>query len=112
MSVGSPESKIESTETYAAISRLPDDFRLRLGLSYREAVHALRVGRGSHTGRLHRARRRIAPGRDVRADPQRQGHQGRGCDRKVSILARHVSTSLERRPLSDPVDRNQALGDR
>jgi RNA polymerase sigma-70 factor (ECF subfamily) len=65
LDVGSPESKIESTELYAAISRLSDDFRNALvaidvmGVSYREAARALRVGEGRVTSRLHRARQRV-----------------------------------------------------
>ncbi len=61
-----PESRIESAELYAAISRLPDDFRDALvaidvvGLSYREAARALRVREATITTRLHRARQRVA----------------------------------------------------
>jgi RNA polymerase sigma-70 factor (ECF subfamily) len=60
------ESRIESADLYAAISRLPDDFRDALvaidvmGLSYREASRALRVREATVTTRLHRARRRVA----------------------------------------------------
>ena len=60
------ESRIESAELYAAISRLPDDFRDALvaidviGLSYREAARALRVREATITTRLHRARQRVA----------------------------------------------------
>jgi RNA polymerase sigma-70 factor (ECF subfamily) len=61
-----PESRLESAELYAAISALPDDFRDALiaidvvGLSYREAAHALRVREATITTRLHRARQRVA----------------------------------------------------
>jgi RNA polymerase sigma-70 factor (ECF subfamily) len=61
-----PEAKLESTELYAAISSLPDDFRDALiaidvvGLSYREAARALRVREATITTRLHRARQRVA----------------------------------------------------
>jgi RNA polymerase sigma-70 factor, ECF subfamily len=61
-----PESRLESAELYAAISRLPDDFRDALvaidvvGLSYREAARALRVREATITTRLHRARQRVA----------------------------------------------------
>jgi len=60
------EARLESAELYAAISRLPDDFRDALvaidvvGLSYREAARALRVREATITTRLHRARQRVA----------------------------------------------------
>jgi RNA polymerase sigma-70 factor (ECF subfamily) len=60
------ESRVESAELYAAIARLPDDFRDALvaidvvGLSYREAARALRVREATITTRLHRARQRVA----------------------------------------------------
>jgi RNA polymerase sigma-70 factor, ECF subfamily len=62
----SPEARIDSGELYAAISRLPDDFRDALvavdvvGLSYREAARALHVREATITTRLHRARQRVA----------------------------------------------------
>jgi RNA polymerase sigma-70 factor (ECF subfamily) len=60
------DSRLESAELYAAISRLPDDFRDALvaidvvGLSYREAARALKVREATVTTRLHRARQRVA----------------------------------------------------
>jgi RNA polymerase sigma-70 factor (ECF subfamily) len=66
------DARIESAELYAAISRLPDDFRDALvaidviGLSYREASRALRVREATVTTRLHRARQRVA--RDLLSD--------------------------------------------
>jgi RNA polymerase sigma-70 factor (ECF subfamily) len=60
------ESRLESAELYAAIARLPDDFRDALvaidviGLSYREAARSLRVREATITTRLHRARQRVA----------------------------------------------------
>lgn len=69
----SPEAKIKSDELYAAISRLPDDFRDALvaidvvGLSYREAARALHVREPTITTRLHRARQRVA--RELINDP-------------------------------------------
>jgi RNA polymerase sigma-70 factor, ECF subfamily len=66
------ESRVESAELYAAIARLPDDFRDALvaidviGLSYREASRALRVREATITTRLHRARQRVA--RDLAND--------------------------------------------
>jgi RNA polymerase sigma-70 factor (ECF subfamily) len=61
-----PEARIESAELYAAISKLPDDFRDALvaidliGMSYREAARALSVREATITTRLHRARKRLA----------------------------------------------------
>jgi RNA polymerase sigma-70 factor (ECF subfamily) len=65
-SFASPESRIEATTLYAAISELPDDFRDAVvavdvvGLSYREAAKALQVREATITTRLHRARARLA----------------------------------------------------
>jgi RNA polymerase sigma-70 factor, ECF subfamily len=70
-----PESRIDSAELYAAISILPGDFRDALiaidvvGLSYREAARALRVGETTITTRLYRARQRVAKWIAVREDP-------------------------------------------
>jgi RNA polymerase sigma-70 factor (ECF subfamily) len=61
-----PESRLELTELYEAISDLPPDFRDAIvaidivGLSYREASRALRVREATITTRLHRGRQRIA----------------------------------------------------
>jgi RNA polymerase sigma-70 factor (ECF subfamily) len=66
------DSRLESAELYAAIARLPDDFRDALvaidvvGLSYKEAARALRVREATITTRLHRARQRVA--RDLAND--------------------------------------------
>jgi RNA polymerase sigma-70 factor, ECF subfamily len=60
-----PERALEAQELYAAISELPEDFRLALvavdivGLSYSEAGRALRAREATITTRLHRARRRV-----------------------------------------------------
>jgi RNA polymerase sigma-70 factor (ECF subfamily) len=65
-SAAQPEARVEAAELYAAISRLPDDFRDALvaidvaGLSYREAARALKVREATITTRLHRARQRVA----------------------------------------------------
>ena len=69
------ESGLESSELYAAISALPDDFRDALiaidvvGLSYREAARALRVREATITTRLHRARQRVARGITAQEEP-------------------------------------------
>jgi RNA polymerase sigma-70 factor, ECF subfamily len=61
-----PEASVEAAEVYAAISVLPDDFRDAIvaidvvGLSYREAAHALGVREATITTRLYRGRRRVA----------------------------------------------------
>ena len=60
------EARVEAAEVYAAISELPDDLRNALGaidvvgLSYREAAHALGAREATITTRLHRARQRVA----------------------------------------------------
>jgi RNA polymerase sigma-70 factor (ECF subfamily) len=65
-SVPAADERLDSAELYAAIARLPDDFRDALvaidvvGLSYREAARALRVREATITTRLHRARQRVA----------------------------------------------------
>ena len=67
------DARLESAELYAAIARLPEDFRDALvaidvvGLSYREAAKALRVREATITTRLHRARQRVA--RDLVSEP-------------------------------------------
>ena len=64
--LGQPERALEMGEVYSAIAALPEDRRLALvavdvlGLSYREAARALRVGEGTITTRLFRARRQVA----------------------------------------------------
>jgi RNA polymerase sigma-70 factor (ECF subfamily) len=61
-----PQARIELGEVYGAISELPPDFRDAViaidvvGLSYRQAAHALRVREATITTRLHRGRQRIA----------------------------------------------------
>ena len=61
-----PEAALHSSELYALIAALPDPFREALvaidvvGLSYREAAHALRVREATITTRLYRARQRLA----------------------------------------------------
>jgi len=61
-----PQTRVEMSEVYAAISELPPDFRDAViaidvvGLSYREASRLLRVREATITTRLHRGRQRIA----------------------------------------------------
>jgi RNA polymerase sigma-70 factor (ECF subfamily) len=60
-----PERALEVRELYAAVGRLPEDFRLALvavdivGLSYREAGRALGAREATITTRLYRARRQV-----------------------------------------------------
>jgi RNA polymerase sigma-70 factor (ECF subfamily) len=62
----SPQQVLESHELYALIGDLPDVFREALvavdvlGLSYREAAHALKTREATVTTRLYRARLRLA----------------------------------------------------
>jgi len=64
--MGQPERALEVQEIYAAIAALPEDFRLALvavdvlGLSYREAAHALGTREATITTRLFRARRQVS----------------------------------------------------
>jgi RNA polymerase sigma-70 factor (ECF subfamily) len=61
-----PEAALEATELLAAIAGLPEDQRDAVvaidvvGLSYREAAHALRTKEATITTRLHRGRARLA----------------------------------------------------
>jgi RNA polymerase sigma-70 factor (ECF subfamily) len=63
--MGRPAEALEVQELYATIALLPEDFRLALvavdvlGLSYREAAHALRVREATLTTRLFRARKQV-----------------------------------------------------
>jgi RNA polymerase sigma-70 factor, ECF subfamily len=63
-----PEQAYEVQEVYAAISALPDNFRMALvavdvlGLSYKEAARALQVREATLTTRLFRARKQVAAG--------------------------------------------------
>ena len=60
-----PEAALEARELYAAIARLPDDFRDVLvavdvtGLSYKEAARVLRIREGTVMSRLYRARQQV-----------------------------------------------------
>jgi len=60
-----PERAAEVSEIFAAIDRLPEDFRLAiaavdiLGLSYGEAAEALDTTEATITTRIYRARQRI-----------------------------------------------------
>jgi RNA polymerase sigma-70 factor (ECF subfamily) len=64
------DARLEASELYALIERLPVGFRDALlavdvlGLSYREAARALRVREATITTRLHRARLRLAAALD------------------------------------------------
>ena len=61
-----PSAALEASELFAAIAALPGDFRDVLiavdivGLSYKEAAHALRIREGTVMSRLYRARGQVA----------------------------------------------------
>jgi RNA polymerase sigma-70 factor, ECF subfamily len=83
-----PQPAAEVNEIFAAIARLPEDFRLTiaavdlLGLSYDEAATALGTGEATITSRLYRARQRIA--REFSDDSGSQD-AGRGASPKQSL---------------------------
>jgi RNA polymerase sigma-70 factor (ECF subfamily) len=60
-----PLAALEAGEVYAAVAGLPGDFRDVLvavdvvGLSYKEASHALRIPEGTVMSRLYRARQQV-----------------------------------------------------
>jgi RNA polymerase sigma-70 factor (ECF subfamily) len=69
-----PQQALEASELYGLIAELPEGFRDALvavdllGLSYREAAHALHVREATVTTRLHRGRLRLAralDGKDI-----------------------------------------------
>ncbi|MGD9694267.1 MAG: RNA polymerase sigma factor [Thermoleophilia bacterium] len=74
-SAGDPEAAYAAREVYAAVARLPDDFRDVLvavdvaGLSYGEAAKALKAPQGTVMSRLHRARRQVVASLDGPARP-------------------------------------------
>jgi RNA polymerase sigma-70 factor (ECF subfamily) len=65
-----PQARVESLDLYAEIAALPEYLRDAVlavdlvGMSYREAAHALGVKDATITTRLHRGRRRIAQALD------------------------------------------------
>jgi RNA polymerase sigma-70 factor, ECF subfamily len=62
----SPEASIDTVALYAAIAKLPENFRDAVvavdvaGLSYREAARGLHVREATLTTRVHRGRQRLA----------------------------------------------------
>lgn len=84
-----PERAAEVSEIFAAIERLPDDFRLAvaavdiLGLSYGEAADALGAPEATITTRIYRARQRIA--RELSDKPKAPAlREGTGPDRSLA----------------------------
>jgi predicted DNA-binding protein (UPF0251 family) len=73
--MGRPEQALEVSELYASIAELPEDFRMTLvavdvlGLSYRQAAHALNVREATITTRLFRARKQLVAKLGPPADP-------------------------------------------
>ncbi len=72
-SIQGPQEALDARSLYALIAELPDSFRDALvaidlvGLSYREAAHALRVREATVTTRLYRARLRLARALEAQA---------------------------------------------
>lgn len=79
-STAHPDQAAEMNEVFAAIGRLPEDFRLALvavdvlGLSYQEAATALGAREATVTTRLYRARQRIAREFSDKPAPSREGN--------------------------------------
>jgi RNA polymerase sigma-70 factor (ECF subfamily) len=77
-----PERAVEMSEIFAAIERLPKDFRLALaavdilGLSYGEAAEALDTPEATITTRIYRARQRIV--RELGEPPTPSTQDGAG----------------------------------
>jgi RNA polymerase sigma-70 factor (ECF subfamily) len=98
---GRPEEALEMQEVYAAIATLPEDFRLALvavdvlGLSYREAAHALRVREATVTTRLFRARKQMAR-RLLPAEENEPGAAGRAHERRTASATGGDSHAEER----------------
>ena len=82
-----PEHALDAQELYAAISKLPDDFRLALvavdilGLSYGEAGKALNAREATITTRLHRARRRVVA--EIDGEGGEAGREGTTPQRRL-----------------------------
>jgi RNA polymerase sigma-70 factor (ECF subfamily) len=82
-----PHEALEARELYALIATLPEPFRDALvaidllGLSYREAAHALHVREATITTRLHRGRLRLARAMDGKAEGAEDVLEGRAHDR-------------------------------
>lgn len=84
-----PERAAEVSEIFAAIDRLPDEFRLAiaavdiLGLSYGEAAAALDTPEATITTRIYRARQRIV--RELSDEPKSPAvREGTGPDRSLA----------------------------
>lgn len=87
----SPEPAFEASEVLAAISKLPEDFRMALiavdivGLTYSEAAVALGTREATITTRIYRARqqvsRRLAPPAPSDADGDSR-REGKGAGRR------------------------------
>ncbi len=84
-----PDQAAEVGEIFAAITRLPEDFRLTiaavdiLGLSYAEAAKALGTREATVTTRLYRARQRIARELADESAPT-PAREGSGPDRSLA----------------------------
>jgi RNA polymerase sigma-70 factor (ECF subfamily) len=82
-----PEEALAAHEAFAAIAALPPHFRDALvavdvvGLSYREAAHALRTREATITSRLFRARQQVAARLRDPAAPRDETARNRSLDR-------------------------------
>lgn len=86
-----PDRAAEVGEIFAAISHLPDEFRLALaavdilGLSYGEAAAALGTREATITTRLYRARQRVA--RELSDQPSGpEQREGSDPDRSLGVM--------------------------
>jgi RNA polymerase sigma-70 factor, ECF subfamily len=87
-----PERAAEVSEIFAAIERLPEDFRLALaavdilGLSYGEAAEALDTPEATITTRIYRARQRIVRELNDQPDPPNRPavREGTGPNRSLA----------------------------
>jgi RNA polymerase sigma-70 factor, ECF subfamily len=90
--VTGPQQALDAHELYDLIGQLPDGFREALvavdvlGLSYREAAHALQVREATITTRLFRARLRLAQalsGQEAQADQATEGEKRLGSEGRI-----------------------------
>ena len=99
--VAQPQTVAEVRLVYEAIAALPTDFREALvavdvvGLRYREAARALRIGEGTLTSRLFRARQRVAE--TLRSEMPTQGRFSTRPSSLSSVARVHPQTAGRQR---------------
>lgn len=114
-----PEDAVATGEVFAAISELPEPFRLALiavdifGLSYREAGRALDTPEATVTTRLYRARQQVmaalTPPEPPAPPAPSNGQAGEALDRRVAdrpALAGGGRRASDRREGSTPGGRH------